>query len=221
VVSASAPIVYNSGTKALSLTMGSGSGLSADTLRGLTDQQFVRRYSVEPGSSAGRKYLRLFTIDGVNSTGGGGGTLWLSGTGASGSAEKATHLIQVGQRNTAFSLKVWSWNRTATSLPVEFYSKQISTYVYEVWAYTADYTKTHDLVPMVRNNLTVNMDSVSTTAPTGLSTAVTPVNMDAGGPAGPTGPAGPQGNPGIVLLTEGSAVPPGTPSGTLVAFWTP
>lgn len=219
VVSASAPLTYNETTKALALSMGSGSGLSADTLRGLTDAQFARRYTVDPGSSEGRKYVRIATLDGVGATAGAGGVIVLSGTGASGNAEKAFHLLHVGQRNTAFTLRVWSWNTALVSLPPTFHSRQISTYVYEVWVYTADYTKTHEAIPLVRAGLTMAMDSVSTTAPSGLSAAVTQVDMSAGGPVGPEGPQGPQGVAGVLVLATGTPVPGDTPAGTLVAYY--
>ena len=126
------------------------------------------RYLFSPGVTGGtRRWGRLFTIDGLSTYTGGYVNAILSGTGDYGNANRGTILIHAAQRNNdGFSVKAWAWNVDSTSDPIELYSKQISTYVFEVWAKFSDYNQNHELHVLAQSNATINLDSFSTTEPT-------------------------------------------------------
>jgi hypothetical protein len=143
-----------------------GSGTSDPLKANVTEA--TRRYSFEPGNSAGtRRWMRLLTVNGLDASSGGHANFILSGTGDFGTPQRGTMIVHTTQRgDNLFTIKVWSWNVDNTQDRIEFYSKQISAFVFEVWIYVADYNLTHDLHMLTSANTTVNLDSQTTIAPT-------------------------------------------------------
>jgi hypothetical protein len=111
--------------------------------------------------------MRLLTINGGDASTGGHSNFILSGTGDFGTPQRGTLLVHATQRgDNIFGMKLWSWNVDNTSDKIEFYSKQISAFVFEIWIYVGDYNLTHDLHMLSSANATVNLDSQTTIAPT-------------------------------------------------------
>lgn len=137
--------------------------------KGYSDARYTNRYTFEPGSSGGtRRYVRLLTIDGLGGSNGGYANVLLSGTGDFGNPNRGTLLIHAAQRgDNGFTVKAWAWNTEATSDPIELYSVQISTYVFEVWARLSDWNQTHELHVLASYGTTFNISSAQTTAPAG------------------------------------------------------
>lgn len=116
-----------------------------------------------------RGYVRLCTLDGVAGTTGAHIEFLLSGTGDFGVAERGTHLVHVVQRGANYvQLRAWSFGHKRTAWPVEFYTKQISTYVFEVWARFANFNQLHDLHTLGAWNATLNLNGATSSTPAGL-----------------------------------------------------
>ncbi|MCX7758991.1 MAG: hypothetical protein N2169_05220 [bacterium] len=146
---------------------GSESGLDADLIDGLHANVLGERYEINIGNSAGtRRWVRLATLDGLNSTGGANLEFILSGTGDFGSANRGIIFVQAGQRDTVISVMAYGLNFENTQDIVELYYKNLGSYKYEIWAKFADYNFMHYMTVLSKTNATINIDNIGTTAPT-------------------------------------------------------
>lgn len=127
----------------------------------------TRRYRLALGSSGGtRRWVRLLTLDGQGASGGAQCSLLMSGTGDYGNTARGTVLLHVAQRgDNNISAKVWGFGVDLTQDPIEFWTRQISTFVFELWAYVADFNYTHDVHVLNNSFTTFNMDQIGITAP--------------------------------------------------------
>lgn len=136
---------------------------------GITDAQQIVQFAV--GSSGGtRRWGRLFTLDGVSQWGGANCQLILSNTGDYGVPQRGTIILHAAVRNGICTVKAYQFNVENTSEPIEFYTKQISTEVFEVWAKFPDYNHGHTAVLLSAVNYTPNWDSFGTVEPSSIST---------------------------------------------------
>ena len=137
---------------------------------GITDAQKIVSFS--PGSSGGsRRWGRLFTLNGVTPTGGANCQLILSNTGDYGAPQRGTIILHAAVRNGICTVKAYQFNVENTAEPIEFYTKQISTEVFEVWAKFPDYNHDHTAVLLSSVNYTPNWDSFGTVEPSDLVTS--------------------------------------------------
>lgn len=152
---------------------------AADALKA-DSTEVTRRYSFTPGSSSGqRRYIRLMTVDGQSSSGGGNAQFFLTGTGDYGGIARGTYLVHLAQRGSDnISVKAWGWNHDSTLDKVELYTKQLSPFIFELWARLADWNFIHELHMLGSKNITMNLDSITTTAPEDMSAQYTIIDYD-------------------------------------------
>ena len=122
-----------------------------------------------PGGT--QQWMRLFTLDGGGATSGASVTALITGQGNYGDPDRTTTLLNVGQRgDNIVTVQAWNFGSTATPTPWKFYTKQISTYVFEVWAWRPTYDAPAGIsVQHKFNAVTVNLDSATSTLPAGLT----------------------------------------------------
>lgn len=132
------------------------------------------------GSGGTRTYVRLASINGNGGSGGAYATMILSGLGDYGDPDKATVLVHFSQRgDNSVTVKAWGWNIQALSSNyLTLYTKQISTWTFELWGLFANYTFNMGLTALSQSHgqtgqSMIYNDSRTTTAPTGLSAAYT------------------------------------------------
>ena len=146
---------------------GSGSGLDADLLDGLSSSQFTKNYSFNIGAgSGGRRYIKLWTMtdtdDGVSG--------FLSMGGDYGDVDKAAYQLVVGTRGGAISMDVFETSVDGVTDNFDFFYKDIGS-SYEIWMLAADYNYTGQtaFVPISQfGAVTYNFDSSTQTTPSGL-----------------------------------------------------
>ena len=154
---------------------GSGSLLDADLLDGQHASEFApvvhthtgMPVSVSAGNDAtNRKYIRIASL--TASATQSNVELMYSGGGDYGSSHRASYLIQLSQRSDSVRLNVFSFNdENVTDVPV-FYTKKISTWKYELWVLEANYNLAKTASALNLAGGEINMDSVTTTAPSDL-----------------------------------------------------
>lgn len=143
---------------------------------------YTKRFELDPLDTGGtRRWVRLATMDGVTAQGGAQFLFLLSGTGDYGKARRGTMLVHATQRgdNSVF-VKVWGFGVADTLDPVEFYTVQLSTYVFEIWIRTADFTSNHSIHQLSNTRTVVNFTSAdeSGTAPVGVSEQYPVLDME-------------------------------------------
>jgi len=136
-------------------------------------------YSIS-GSGGTRTYVRLASINGNGTNGGAYITMLLSGLGDYGDSDKATVLIHFAQRgDNSVNVRAWGWGIEALSSNyLTLYTKQISTWTFELWGLFANYTFNEGMTVLSQSagqsgQSMIYNDSRTTTAPTGLSSAYT------------------------------------------------
>ena len=130
-------------------------------------------YEFSPGSSAGsRRFVRLFTLNGFNNSSGAYADVILTGAGDYGDFDRTALRIIAGERGNAVTVDVFSLNAEDTTDAPIIYSKSTGTAnTFEIWAQLADYNLQHRLNVLGKHGgFTVNLDSITTTTPSGLST---------------------------------------------------
>lgn len=155
---------------------------AAPTVPGLTNR--TRKYTFDPGSPgpSGRQYIRIATLDGESEFRGSNLNFILSGTGDFGGLNRGTIIVHFAQRGPdVIQVKAFGFDVENTTDPIEFYTKKISTYKYELWAKLSDWNLGHDLHVLSSSDpigsiyVNINLDS-GTVAPTGLSATPYAVN---------------------------------------------
>ena len=130
------------------------------------DDQYAIKHTFNPGSSGGsRRYVKLFTLDDFDDSVVG----ILSSAGDYGDADRASYQIQIATR-TGISMDVFQLGVGGVSDDYQFYHKQDASSNYEIWALMADYNQPNTFTTLSEyGSVTYNFDSVTTTAPTGLT----------------------------------------------------
>lgn len=124
------------------------------------------------------QYERIATLDGGTATDGAHMQAILGGLGDYGSLDRGTALISFTQRGSnGVQLKVWSWGMPGGTSLVLFYTRQISTFVFELWMLNGMYLMNHGLKVLASTGCTVNLDSNTTTAPSGLTAPASYTNV--------------------------------------------
>lgn len=128
------------------------------------------RYAL-PTIGGTSSYFRIATIDGLNASNGGHFTFFVSGYGDFGNPNRATILVHAGQRNTdVFTVRAWAWNlenAQKVSEDILFYRKT-GPFLFEIWMRTPNFQQSWALTVLSESRNTLNIDSVSTTAPSNL-----------------------------------------------------
>lgn len=116
-----------------------------------------------PGATT--PWFRVGTLDGVANTSGADVTFMVSGQGNIGSPTRDFTIVQAGQRsdNTVVG---YAWSLGAAT-GWTWYTKQISTYVFEIWAKRPAYDQAQISV-LSSWRFTLQLDSSTTTDPGGL-----------------------------------------------------
>jgi microcystin-dependent protein len=126
-----------------------------------------------PTSNGIRQYIRLGTIDGIGTSGGGSFEFILSGLGNYGTAKRATVLIHVVQRGSnIITVRSWGWGFEDSNTPLNFFTRQLGEFTFEVWGYFAPYSVSPGLTVLALERAVVNVDSITTVAPSGLVESV-------------------------------------------------
>lgn len=120
-----------------------------------------------------RQYKRLCYVDGQGGSTGASITFVIGGEANFGEGNRVTHHVSVGQRgDNVINVKHTMIGNEDLGDPYSnrliFYTKQISTYVFEVWVSRPAYDSAWNLTVLGAWNHAVTMDSDSTSAPTGL-----------------------------------------------------
>lgn len=132
-----------------------------------------RRYDFNPPALG---WMRLATIDGQGTSGGSSLEFLLTHLGDYGSTNRGTVLVQFAQRgDNTTKVKIFGWGYDASSNKPTFYTKQISTWRFELWIRVSQFTQTHSLTLLsvaAVGATGINVDSGTTTDPGGLSAAI-------------------------------------------------
>jgi hypothetical protein len=142
------------------------------------------------------RYVRVARLDGVNDSNGASLEMQYATGGDFGQLGRVTGRIHFAQRGpNAVSLKVISDLPTPVNGSATFHTRQVSTFVFELWAKLSTFNvplsvQAINAFPTWGNaQATLTMDMVTTTAPSGLSVAAAPkilgAENDWGGKSGP------------------------------------
>lgn len=134
-------------------------------LAGKTTQAYVN-----PGGGGSARYVRLASIDGTGASSGAHVELLLTGLGDYGSLTRGNVLVSMAQRGDN-GVKVRAFGFGAEGMSgFTLYTRQLSTYVFELWLLSANWTHTHGVTLLSQQGASfVGMDSSTGTAPSGLS----------------------------------------------------
>lgn len=149
-----------------------GTASNADTLDNLNSTAFTRTFPFTTGSSSGqRRYVRLLTIGKTDNN----CCFLLHGHGDFGRREKTMLQVQVGTRSDAIKVDAFALNQELSYDAPQLYTR-LNGSVFEVWLLDSDYNLNHSLVLTSNHGATIRVDSITTTAPSGL-TEVTNKNI--------------------------------------------
>ena len=147
----------------LILTKNNGDTINAGNVKG--PQGDKAQYSI-PYNGASSGYLRIATLDGLNSSNGAHYQAFLSGLGNFGAPKRATMLIHAAQRGTdTISLKAWAWDLTPG---VALYTRALGAFLFEVWIQLPAYQTSGTLTELTSWRAVRNLDGFTTTEPSNL-----------------------------------------------------
>lgn len=124
------------------------------------------RYSI-PSNSSLAGYIRLVTLDGVNSVTGASYNGLLSALGNYGVLKRTTVLFHATQRGAdQIDLKAWGWDIQPSQ--IKLYTRKLGPYFYEIWMYQPGYSATGTLTELASWRAVRNLDSFTSVMPSDL-----------------------------------------------------
>jgi hypothetical protein len=121
-------------------------------------------------------WVRVASINGGSTGGGASVTLMIAGQGAYSQSTRCWDVVSLGNRgDNNYSWEAWHFG--ANTSPWQYFVKQISTWVFELWARRPGFDAFVTVSVMATHNATFYMDS-STTVDPALTALSLPVNMD-------------------------------------------
>lgn len=151
----------------LILTKKDNSTIDAGNVKGPTGASPV--YPVGPFVGGARYYSRLAVLDGISAFSGADIEFIISGLGDYGTAKRASVLVHVAQRGSGVcTVRAWGYGMDDSTLPITLYIRPMGPYLFEVWGYFPTYTLNMGLTVLASSRTTINIDSASVTAPSGL-----------------------------------------------------
>ena len=121
-----------------------------------------------PGVGSPAAYLRLATLDGIDTSNGANYNALISGIGDFGSLWRATLLIHATQRgNAGIALKAWSWDLDP-AWGIKLYTKSLGPYLFEIWIKLSTWTQGAYITELATWHATRNLNGLTTTMPTSL-----------------------------------------------------
>lgn len=154
----------------LILTKNNGATVDAGNVKGPKGSD--SRYLIPNDLYGTARYVRLATIDGIQANAGGHLNAWLSGIGDRAVTKRATILLSAAQRSdNGFQIRAWGWDYNygvGSSGSGILYYRQLGPYLYEIWYQLHSRHNLGYLTNLADWNSTINVDSISLTAPSGL-----------------------------------------------------
>lgn len=118
-------------------------------------------------------WVRVASVNGGSAGGGASITLLVAGQGLYTQATRVTDLVHFGQRgDNAYSWEAWRFG--SNTAPWQYLVKQVSTYVFELWARRNAFDPLPQVQQLAAHNGTLLLDSATTTLPAGLTALETP-----------------------------------------------
>lgn len=135
-------------------------------------------YTATPLTSGTPVYLRLARIDGAGTNNGANIQLLVSGLGDYGGQNRGNVIVSMVQRgDNNITSHIWGFGMSGISGTPTFYTRKISTFVFELWMKTADWQQQIGSHLLSASGSTfVGIDSSTTTAPSSLITV--PIGND-------------------------------------------
>ncbi len=124
------------------------------------------RYDI-PSNNSLAGYIRLVTLDGVNSVTGASYNGLLSALGNYGVLKRTTVLFHATQRGAdRIDLKAWGWDIQPSQ--IKLYTRKLGPYFYEIWMYQPGYSATGTLTELASWRAVRNLDSFTSVMPSDL-----------------------------------------------------
>ncbi len=148
----------------LILTTHDGTEINAGSVKGPKGDS--AQYMLPNNTSTNTPYIRLVTLEGYNASNGAHWNALISGLGNFGRTTRGTILLHATQRgDNIISVRAWAWDLPNNVL---LYTKQISTFAFEIWMRVPPYQTRAFATELANWNTARNFDSLTTMDPTGL-----------------------------------------------------
>lgn len=153
----------------LIFTRENGSTFNAGSVKGNKGDPATYPISGFP-SGASSTYVRLGTLDGLNATTGASMQFQLGGIGNLTTTRRGTILVHAAQRgDNGIDVKAWSWGLDLANAGLfKIFTRAMGSFLYEIWGQFSPYTPAPTYVDMSRWQGLINLDSLTTTAPSNL-----------------------------------------------------
>lgn len=132
-----------------------------------------------PSQGGAQRWVRILTVDGHGPYQGGHFNGIISGFGDYGNPNRGTAFFHIAQRSPdSIQVRVWSLGTEDVSGPPQFFTKQISTYVFELWVKLPAFNLGHTLTILNYSSateITIQLDNISDVGPDGTLSAPYPI----------------------------------------------